>query len=279
MRSDNFDDNGQYASSSYKQLAQNALTSGNSSANWTGFYRTIGRCNTAIKYIPQAASYDNNATQTVVNNSLAQAYAMRAISYFYIIRIWGDAVVWTEPFTDATTQEDQRPRDSKESVLKNVIIADLDKAYSLIQKNQTPIVWNIGEAAICAIAADVYMWRSHDNKIVPDYANAIVWIKRLFAAKAPGSGKVYGGTSGSDLETAANWKSNLFLNPAVAAAREPIWSIHWDNLTNGCACIPVSVGSSNNWGRFDSTIHTDWKKNKSRYTRSGNDGYTYRSGA
>ena len=262
MRSDNFDDNGQYASSSYKQLAQNALTSGNSSANWTGFYRTIGRCNTAIKYIPQAASYDNNATQTVVNNSLAQAYAMRAISYFYIIRIWGDAVVWTEPFTDATTQEDQRPRDSKESVLKNVIIADLDKAYSLIQKNQTPIVWNIGEAAICAIAADVYMWRSHDNKIVPDYANAIVWIKRLFAAKAPGSGKVYGGTSGSDLETAANWKSNLFLNPAVAAAREPIWSIHWDNLTNGCACIPVSVGSSNNWGRFDSTIHTDWKKTK-----------------
>ena len=65
------------------------------------------------------------------------------------------------------------------------------------------------------------MWRSHDNKIVPDYANAIVWIKRLFAAKAPGSGKVYGGTSGSDLETAANWKSNLFLNPAVAAAIEP----------------------------------------------------------
>ena len=29
MRSDNFDDNGQYASSSYKQLAQNTLTSGN----------------------------------------------------------------------------------------------------------------------------------------------------------------------------------------------------------------------------------------------------------
>ena len=68
MRSDNFDDNGQYASSSYKQLAQNALTSGNSSANWTGFYRTIGRCNTAIKYIPQAANFDNNATPTIINN-------------------------------------------------------------------------------------------------------------------------------------------------------------------------------------------------------------------
>src|SRR5215212_8641690 len=87
MRSDNFDYNGQYASTSYKQLAQNALTSANSSANWTGFYRTIGRCNTAIKYIPQAASYDANATSTAVNNALAQAYAMRALSYFYIVRI------------------------------------------------------------------------------------------------------------------------------------------------------------------------------------------------
>src|SRR4029079_1292922 len=81
MRSDNFDDNGQYASTSYKQLAQNELTSGNTSANWTGWYRTIGRCNTAIKYIPQAASYDANATPTAINNALAQCYAMRALCY------------------------------------------------------------------------------------------------------------------------------------------------------------------------------------------------------
>src|SRR5437762_4796893 len=139
MRSDNFDDNGQYASSSFKQLAQNTLTSGNSSANWTGIYRTIGRCNTAIKYIPQAAQYDANATPTVVNNSLAQCYAMRALCYFYIIRIWGDPVVWVEPYSDVLLP-DQRPRSAKDSVLKNIVIPDIEKAYSLIQKNQTPVV-------------------------------------------------------------------------------------------------------------------------------------------
>jgi hypothetical protein len=126
MRSDNFDDNGQYASSSYKQLAQNTLTSGNASANWTGLYRTIGRCNTAIKYIPQAANYDANATPTVVNNALAQCYAMRALAYFYIIRIWGDPVVWVEPYADVT-QPDQRPRSHKDSVLNNVVIPILKK--------------------------------------------------------------------------------------------------------------------------------------------------------
>jgi hypothetical protein len=257
MRSDNFDFNGQYASSSYKELAGNSLTSGNSSSNWTGFYRTIGRCNTAIKFIPQAASFDANATPQVVNDALAQCYAMRAVCYFYIVRIWGDPVVWTEPYADVS-QEDERPRSPKDSVLKNLIIPDIEKAYSLISKGQTPSVWTIGEAAICAIGADVNMWRSHDNKIQPDYAKAISWIQNLFKAKAP-SGKVYGGISGSDLESGASFK-NLFLDPAKS--KESIWSIHWDNAYNGCACIAVSVGSSNNWGKFDSTLQADWRKVK-----------------
>lgn len=257
MRSDNFDDNGQYASTSYKQLAQNTLTSGNTSSNWTGFYRTIGRCNTAIKYIPQAAQFDANATTTVTNNALAQCYAMRALCYFYIIRIWGDPVLWLEPFTDIT-QVDQRARSPKDSVFTNVVLPDIEKAYSLIQKNQTPIVWTVGEAAIAAIAADMYMWRSHDDKIQPDYGKVITWTQNVFKAKAP-TGKVLAGASGSDLEVAANFKQ-LFLSPA--STKEAIWSIHWDNTVNGCACIPVSVGSSNNWGRFDSVVHADWRKVK-----------------
>lgn len=251
MRSDNFDDNGQYANSSYKQMAQNTLTSGNTGSNWTGIYRTIGRANTNIKNIPGAAQYDANATPAALNNALAQCYAMRALSYFYIVRLWGDPVVWVEPYTDVT-QQDQKARSPKDSVINNVIIPDLEKAYSLIQKNQTPVVWNIGEAAICAIAADVMMWKK-------DYTGAIAWITKLFAAKAP-TGKVFGGTSINDLEPKADWKSKLFLAPATS--KEAIWSIHWDKTYNGCACIPVSVGNSNNFGRMDSTIHADWKKTR-----------------
>jgi hypothetical protein len=254
LRSDNFDDNGQYSAFSYKELSQNALTSGNTSANWTGFYKTIGRCNTAIKFIPQAASYDPNATPTVVNNALAECYAMRALCYFSIIRIWGDPVVWTEPYDDVS-KEDEKPRSAKDSVLKNLVIPDLEKAYSLIQKNQTPTVWNINEAAICAIAADVFMWRSHDNKIQPDYEKAKSWIQNLFKAKGP-TGKVYGGSSGGDLEPGSNFKA-LFLDPK--STKEAIWSINWDNAYNGCACIPVSVGLSNNQAKFDSALQINWK--------------------
>lgn len=250
MRSDNFDDNGQYASSSYKQLAQNTLTSGNTAANWTGIYRTIGRCNTAIKYIPQAAQYDANATPPIVNASLAQCYAMRALCYFYILRIWGDAVVWLEPYTDVS-KPDQRPRSPKDSVMNNVILPDLDKAYTLMPKGQTPIVWNIGEGAIAAIAADVMMWKK-------DYPAAISWINKVFTAKNA-SGKVFAGTAVTDLEPTATWKNN-FLSPG--SSRESIWSVHWDNTYNGCACQAVTYGASNNYAHFDSTIQNDWKKVK-----------------
>jgi starch-binding outer membrane protein, SusD/RagB family len=245
-RSDNFDRSG-YPNTTITELSLNTLTSGNSSADWTGLYRTIGRANTCIQFIPQAQQFDNNVTNTVINNNLAQCYAMRAVCYFYIARIWGDAPLWTEPYSDIT-QEASRARSPKEEVLDSVI-SDLQKAYNLIQKNQTPVVWNIGEAAIDAIMADVYLWRK-------DYPNTIAWINKVFAAKGA-KGTVLGSTNTS-LEPSATWK-NLFVSPT--STNEAIWSLAWDYNYNGCACLPVTIGLSNNPVRVDSVIHTDWKKN------------------
>lgn len=245
-RSDNFDRSG-YPNTTITELSLNELTSGNSATDWSGLYRTIGRANTCIKYIPQAQKYDNNVTNTVINNNLAQCYAMRAVCYFYIVRLWGDAPIWTEPYTDIT-QQASRARSPKTEVL-DTAIADLQRAYSIVQKNQTPVVWNIGEAAICAILADIYLWKK-------DYPNTIVWINKVFAAKGA-KGTVLAGTSGANLEPSATWK-NLFISPT--STNEAIWSIAWDYNFNGCACAPVTIGLSNNPVRVDSVIYVDWKK-------------------
>lgn len=257
-RADNFDSHPNYNNSTVRELVTNALTSGNSITDWTGLYRTIGRANTAIKYIPQAASLDNKVTTDIRDNNLAQCYAMRAICYFQIIRLWGDAPVWTEPYEDYK-DEDERARTPVDKIIDEVIIPDLQKAYDLTKKNQTPTVWLIGEGAIAAAMADVYMWRAGTQSQQADYDQAIVWFKNVFKAKAP-SGKVYGGTAITDLESAADWKGKLFLAPTTS--KEAIWSIYWDPLNNGCACIPVSIGLSNNNIRVDSVIHADWKKDK-----------------
>ncbi|ADY52616.1 RagB/SusD domain protein [Pseudopedobacter saltans DSM 12145] len=257
-RADNFDFNGQYTSALVRELSINTLTSGNSASDWTGFYRTIGLTNLAIKYIPNAAKLDNAVTPTLRDNFLAQCYAMRAMCYFYIVRLWGDAPIWIEPYEDYMV-ESKRPRESKEKIMEEIIIPDLKNAYNLIQKNQTSNVWNINEGAIAAILADVYMWKAGMNSDNASYTEAINWFKNVFKAKAP-TGKVYTGTTIADLEVAADWRPKLFLDPSKS--KESIWSINWDAANNGCACIPISIGSSNNQVRVDSVLHADWKKDK-----------------
>lgn len=272
-RSDNFEGSKNYANSIMSELSVNALTPGNGAGSWAGLYRTIGRANNCIKYIPGAAKYDNAATETVINNNLAQCYAMRAMCYFYIIRTWGDAPIWTAPYEDLS-KDPRKARVSKDTIMNKIIIPDLLNAYSLIQKGLTPTVWNIGEGAICSMLADVYMWKT-------DYTNALPWFSKLFAAKSP-TGKVYAastlGPQLTDLQYKANalptdvaavkaqaildetalWKAN-FLTPDKSI--ESIWSIHWDYATNGYENLPVAVSQSNNPVAIDSTIFTDWQKN------------------
>ena len=248
-RSDNFDRGG-YPNNTITELSLNALTSGNAAADWTGLYKAIGRANTIIKYVPQVLKSDNSVTQVTVNNALAQAYAMRAMCYFYIVRLWGDAPIWTEPYSDIT-QTAERARAPKDKVMDSVIIPDIQNAYNLIQKNQTANIWYINEGAIAAIAGDVYLWKK-------DYANAISWYQKVFAAKGA-TGALYGGASGANLEPAATWK-NLFMSPT--ASIESIWSINWDYATNGCACLPVSIQKSNTPIYIDSAIYVDWRNNK-----------------
>jgi len=271
-RSDNFTIGG-WPNSTINELAVNGLTPGNGACSWAGLYKVIGRANNCIKYIPNVSKYDNAATGTVINNAMAQCYAMRAMSYFYIIRLWGDAPVWTSPYEDLN-QNPRRARAPKDSIMNSVIIPDLLNAYNIIQKGQTPTVWNIGEAAIASMLTDAYMW----NK---DYANALLWFPKVFAAKSA-SGKVMAsptlGPQLTDLGYKANalptdvaavkaqaildetnlWKAP-FLTPATCL--ESIWSIHWDFLTNSNINLPVAVSTSNNPVSLDSTIFVDWQKN------------------
>lgn len=254
-RSDNFTES-TFPSNSTKEMSTNNLTFTNVATDWAGLYRVISRANLAIKYFPQVHQYDPNVTPVITNNSLAQAYAMRAEAYFYIVRVWKDAPVWTEPYLDIT-QPASKPQVSGTKIIDSVIIPDLKNAYDLIQKQQTPVVWYVGEGAICAILADVYMWRAGLPGVgtQADYQNAITWYQNLFKAKGP-TGALYAGTAGS-LETGPNWK-NLFLTPT--SEKEDIWSINWDYNNNGCACLPISIALSNNPLTVDRNFQAAWAK-------------------
>ena len=234
FRSDNFDRFKSYSGNVHNEIALNNLTAQNEFSDWSGLYKVIGRANINIKHIPAAAQYDIAVTTDYINANLAQCYAMRAICYFYVVRVWGDAPIRTEPYEELS-EDPTKDRESKEKVINEIIIPDLQKAYDLTVKAQKPTVWYLGEGAICAAMADVYMWKK-------DYPNAMIWMQKLFAAKNPASGAAYTGTSGNFLQPKDTWKT-IFTQPAVSI--EVIWSINWEYNKNGCACMMISWSSNN----------------------------------
>jgi starch-binding outer membrane protein, SusD/RagB family len=243
IRSDNFDKS-QYGGTLQNELTLNQLTSGNATTNWTGLYRTISRANTNLKYIPGVLALDNTVTTDTINKYMAQCYAIRAMCYFYIVRLWGDAPIWTTPYEDVN-EDPNRPQSSKDSIMNGIILPDLLEAYNRIKKGQNTNVWYISESSVCAILADVYMWNRN-------YTEALTWFNKLFQCKSP-TGVVYNvpvGKDSSHIEKAVNWK-NVFLNPG--SSLEGIWSIYFDNPTStNSPNLVVSTGYSNSGMKTDS---------------------------
>src|SRR5690242_1997456 len=102
-RSDNFT----YGGTGENQInvSVNGLTSLTPAASWSNVYLTIGRANTAIKYLPNISTL--SAVQR--NDYLAQAYGIRAYMYFYAIRVWGGVPVRLEPY-ESITEDPTTPR-------------------------------------------------------------------------------------------------------------------------------------------------------------------------
>jgi hypothetical protein len=265
-RSDNMEYQSQYSNTNTTEMHFNSLSASNVYSDWSGFYRIIQTANVAIAKFPQidnyaAAGSKDYVDQTTMNNYLAQCYGMRAICYFYIARVWGDAPIRTEAYLDIS-QDPLLARKPVDSVLQQAINDGL-KAYSLIPKNATPTVWYIGEGAISAMLADMYMWKTATK--TPDYDNAIKWMKNLFKAKGP-KGNVYnasganttgsGGTA-STLEPTADWKKP-FTDPA--GSLESIWSINWIAAANGCPCMAgISSAVNNTPMRIAQALHVAWR--------------------
>jgi starch-binding outer membrane protein, SusD/RagB family len=265
-RSDNMEHFAQYSNVSTGEMHFNSLSANNSYSDWSGFYRVIASANMAILKFPDINSFAAPGSQDVLTEAnlksyISQCYAMRGICYFWITRIWGDAPIRTKAYLNLS-ENPILPRSPKDSVLQQAI-NDLTTAYNMIAKNATPTVWYIGEGAIAAALADCYMWRTETRP--PDYANAILWIKNVFRAKAP-SGKVYNSsginTTGSggninDLEATVDWKKQ-FVDPA--SSKEAIWNIHWDVSNNGCPCMSgVSTAVNNTPMRTYSALFQAWR--------------------
>src|SRR6185503_9428893 len=131
----------------------------NVNTNWRPFYRIINLCNTVIEKAPEVLTNDNTFTQTQLVNYLSEAYAVRALMYFYLVRSFGDV-----PLKLQATLSDQNIQPlakSPQSEVLGQIVTDLKLA-------ETKGVTTYGDPAsdkgritkytVNAILADVYLW-------------------------------------------------------------------------------------------------------------------------
>jgi starch-binding outer membrane protein, SusD/RagB family len=133
--------------------ARNPYVAGSTSSTgpWAGLYRIITRANLILERVP---AIEMETTQK--DQVLAQAKFLRALSYFYLVRLYGDVPV-------VTTTEEQfafGERTPKADVYAR-IIQDATEAETVL-----PSSWDAAQkgratqGSANALLAELYLWRS-----------------------------------------------------------------------------------------------------------------------
>jgi starch-binding outer membrane protein, SusD/RagB family len=155
--------------------------------SWDNFYRGIDQANRCIKYIPNIplekfTSANKSATK---DGLIAEAYFLRAFTYFYMSRVWGDVPLVLETVENAA-EAPNPPRNPQNEVLdqciKDLEIAIPKMVWAPANANR-PIRANKGTAY--ALLAHIYAWRGDYAKVIP--AADSVLLKGNYTAVAKNS--------------------------------------------------------------------------------------------
>lgn len=148
----------------------------NSLCSWANMYQIVHAANLVLKNAPRAHSNDQTYTEQEMNAHLCEAYFLRALAYFYIVRNWRDAPLITEPF-ETDEKSFNVPKSGSDAIITQ-IKNDLDTAISLdAAKESFETTWETkGRAtkwAIYALMADVCLWNSDFDECIR-YADMIL---------------------------------------------------------------------------------------------------------
>lgn len=138
----------------------------NSVTNWSSVYRTINYCNTVIDFAPGVLKADNTFTQSQLSAYLAEARALRALMYFYLVRSFRDVPLkLTSTANDVDLQ--QLRKTAQDTVLAQVV-KDLQYADSnvVVSYGKNYDKGRITKYTVKAIEADVFLWMEKYNECV-----------------------------------------------------------------------------------------------------------------
>lgn len=198
-------------------LRQNTLTPIITSSNWNNLYTVISRANYAIKYIPEVFEDETGALR---NQLMGQSRALRAIAYFYLVRVWGDVPFTLEPY-ESVQQDLFLPTTDKEVILDQ-IVDDLLYASEFCAPSyggeRDRVLITRGGAD--GMLTQVYMWRKQ-------YEDAITAAARVI------------GNPLYSLVSISNW-NNMF---SAGLSSESIFEVGYNEVQTNSMRVLYALGS------------------------------------
>ncbi|MDR2627916.1 MAG: RagB/SusD family nutrient uptake outer membrane protein [Dysgonamonadaceae bacterium] len=189
-------------------------SSTNAIINWQQLYVTILLCNTGIKYFPEMIAKDIDAASATYTDYLGQCYGMRALMYFYAVRVWGRVPLVIDAIED-NKDPVQFPRASIREI-RDQIESDARRAIELLDPIGTDNTrkYYLTKDAMYALLTDFYATFQEYNRVIE--------VSDTFALVS----------NCTWVANATDWKL-LFTDPVNAQATENIFVMYWDYIEYG----------------------------------------------
>lgn len=226
---------------------------------WQSGYQAIGRTNDVIDNLTKV-TLNNEEEQ---NNILGQAYFIRGLTYFNLVRIYGGVPLIESTVTTETLNQ---PRAPVEDVY-DLIISDLNNAASLLKEPGAQTPGRPAKYAANMLLAKVYMtlagdqtaseteyWqKAYDEAIkvygkyslVPDY-------RSLWFAETGNN------TVESVFEIQGNVENTLRLHQLFTPSKGNIGESVWGRIVPHCECWDLHAARYPNDPRLESTFLTEY---------------------
>lgn len=185
------------SSADLAQLVNQDIRITNSVCNWSHVYKGIYWANSFLKNVHLVLENDRSFTETKMQEMMGQAYALRALNYFYLVRTFKEVPYQSEPY-ESDTQPPYAAALPEEVVLDS-IEADLSKALRMAPESFSNPADNCGyitKNAVRALWADVKLWRRQYQECVglcteveEAYDGRTVAYETWFSIFSPGNSK------------------------------------------------------------------------------------------
>jgi starch-binding outer membrane protein, SusD/RagB family len=159
-----------------KKVMESNIYPDNYLCDWSSFYKVINYCNEVISFAPQVKERDNTFSDYQLKGFLSEAYFMRSLAYFYLVRVFKDVPLVVEP----TTSDDAKlyiPKTDGDEIL-TLMLSELKEAsaWATIDGYQTlqEVKSRATKAAIYALIADIALWQF-------DYQTSIEYVDKITA--------------------------------------------------------------------------------------------------